>query len=506
MSDKKKKGWSVGQDAGHGSLQDFSENAGQKPSKLLKPGRIIIALVLLLLLSFFAYIGTRAVSFKNSRDALPLSPEMVYDLKELLITNYPEEHKVLKKLPYNIGAPQLDVWAKSAILIDVSNGNILYEKNADTVIPPASMTKLFAMYVVEEEIASGRFSYDQIVPLPPESWACNMPPHSSLMFLGKDQRVTMEELLLGLSICSGNDAAYALAYTVCGTMEEFVERMNLIASDLGLENTHFVESSGYSELNQTTAREMAEFAAIYLRRHPDSLSRFHSVLSFTYPKAENLAPGDKPAAQDFSQGLPEKITMAITQDNTNPLLAKLEGCDGLKTGYIDESGYNLALTAVRGKTRFLSVTMGGPGNNAREGQAGRVHDGTQLMEWAFKNFSDYSIELKVHPYLVRSFYASEKMLRLVPAFTESVFTVPYITGASIQENLDTVRVEVQLPDFCWGSVVQGSVQGKIIIRAGDYDLQEIPLVADRNLEKAGPVTFVSDRILTGLLRYIRSSQ
>ena len=448
-----------------------------------------------LIISFCVFTAARAYSFTQTQNASELTEEEASQLNRILLSQYQEEHQIVKKLPYNIGKPQLDIWAKSAILIDVSNGYILYEKNPDTVIPPASMTKLFAMYVVEEEIASGRFSYDQQIPLPPESWACNMPPHSSLMFLGKDQQVTMEELLLGLSICSGNDAAYALAYTVSGTMEAFVEKMNQVAEGLGLTHTHFVESSGYSELNQTTAREMAEFSAIYLRRHPDSLHRFHSVLDFTYPKAKNLAPGDKLRAQDFSQGLPQKITMSITQENTNPLLGKLEGCDGLKTGYIDESGYNLALTAVRGQTRFLSVTMGGPGSNAREGQAGRVHDGTELMEWAFKNFADISLELKVHPYLVRSFNASEKMLRLIPAFREGSFTVPYVTGSNMSENLDAVRIEVKLPDFCWGSVVQGQPYGSIVISIDDYILQEIPLVADRNLNKGNVLSAMSDLIL-----------
>ncbi len=470
MSDKKKKGW----------------------------GLAALFASALLLFSFFTYTGVRALSFQKCQDALPLTAEQTYELKELLITNYPEEYKVLKKLPYNIGSPNLDVWAKSAILIDTSNGNILYEKNADAVIPPASMTKLFAMYVVEEEIASGRFCYDQVIPLPPESWACNMPPHSSLMFLGKDQRVTMEELLQGLSICSGNDAAYALAYTVSGTMEAFVERMNLVASDLGLKNTHFVESSGYSEQNQTTAREMAEFAAIYIRRHPQSLHRFHSLLSFTYPKEKNLAPGDKLLAQDFSQGLPQKITMPITQENTNPLLTRLQGCDGLKTGYIDESGYNLSLTAVRDGTRFLSVTMGGPGSNNREGQAGRVHDGMELMEWAFRSFADYSTELKLHPYLVRSFNSSEKMLRLIPAFNEKSFTVPYVTGSSMKENLEAVNIRLELPDYCWGQVEQGSEVGKLVISVGDYILQEIPLVADRSLEKGNFITAVADSLLSRL--------
>ena len=467
-----------------------------KDSKRFRLWHALVAAAALLIFCFCAFTLSRAISFKKTVQPIELSAEQAESLSQLLIEKYPSEYQVLKKLPYNIGEPQLDIWAKSAILIDVSNGNILYEKNADAIIPPASMTKLFSMYVVEEEIASGRFSYDQVIPLPPESWACNMPPHSSLMFLGKDQRVTMEELLLGLSICSGNDAAYALAYTVCGSMEEFVERMNLVAQDLGLENTHFVESSGYSEKNQTTAREMAEFAAIYLRRHPQSLHRFHSVLDFTYPKARNLAPGDKPAAQDFSQGLPQKITMPITQDNTNPLLGKLEGCDGLKTGYIDESGYNLALTVVRDETRFLSVTMGGPGKNTREGQAGRVHDGTELMEWAFRNFADYSVELKVHPYLVRSFNSSEKMLRLVPVYSDSTFTVPYVTGTSMAENMNSVKVEVKLPDFCWGEVVQGNQYGSIVISAGDYILKEIPLLADRNLKKGNVLLAASDLILS----------
>ena len=458
--------------------------------------RVSLAAAALIVFSFVVYTGVRAAAFKKTQNASPLSAEESFELTQFLLSKYPSEYQILKKLPYNISEPSLDVWAKSAILVDVSNGSILYQKNADEIIPPASMTKLFAMYVVEEEIASGRFSYDQQIPLPPESWACNMPPHSSLMFLGKGQRVTMEELLLGLSICSGNDAAYALAYTVCGTMEAFVERMNLVAESLGLVHTHFVESSGYSELNQTTAREMAEFATIYLRRHPNSLRRFHSVLSFTYPQSKNLAPGDKPASQDFSQGLPEKITMPITQENTNPLLGKLEGCDGLKTGYIDESGYNLSLTAVRGETRFLSVTMGGPGTNAREGQAGRVHDGTELMEWAFAHFADSSLEVKVHPYLVRSFNSSQKMLSLVPAFTNPTITVPYVTGSTMAENLDSLRIEVHLPDYCWGQIEQGQPYGKITISINDYLLQEIPLVADRSLKKSSVLCTASDFILS----------
>ena len=453
-----------------------------------------LALAVVFALSLCVTAAVRFRQFASGAEPSPLSDDERVALMSLLYERYPENFGVLRNLPYSIPSPNLDVRAKSAIIVDVSNGNILYQKNADEVIPPASMTKLFAMYVVDEEVSAGNLSYDQIIPLVPESWACNMPPRSSLMFLGEGQRVTLEELLLGLSVCSGNDAAYALAYTISGNMENFVERMNLVASDLGLVNTHFVESSGYSERNTTTAREMAVFAREYLRRHPDSLARYHSVMSFTYPKEHNLAPGDSPAAQDFSQGLPRHITMPVTQHNTNPLLGRLDGCDGLKTGYIDESGYNLALTAKRGGTRFLSVTMGGPGQNSAEGQAVRVHDGTELMEWAFYSFADYDFSDYSRPYFVRNFGSSQRSFALIPVLQEKTATIPFLTGATMAENLASVEISADYPRWHKGSVLQGEVLGGIEITLAGYTIQRIPLVSDRTAKKSAWFIALADRI------------
>ena len=459
-----------------------------------KAGKIAIGAVSSIILALGVFTGIRWYEVDQATEPSALDTLEIARLKGQMMVNYPDRYEVIKPLPYKIPQQDLDVWAESAIIINADNGNVLYEKKADEVIPPASMTKLFAMYVVDEEVSAGRLSYDQIIPLPPESWACNMPPHSSLMFLGEGQVVTLEELLLGLSIASGNDAAYALAYTVCGTMEEFVGRMNKVAEDLGLENTHFVESSGYSELNTTTAREMAEFSAVYLEKHPDSLQRFHSVPSFTYPKERNMAPGDVVAAQDFSQGLPAHITMPITQKNTNPLLGVLPGCDGLKTGYIDESGYNLSLTAQRDGTRYISVTMKGPGRSNSEGQAGRVHDGTELMEWAFDRFANLSIADFLTPYAVKSFNGSEVMINLVPAFSETDITVPNISGASMAENLENVKVEVLVPPYTWGEVAVGQELGSIRISLNDYLIDEIPLVSDRNIYKNNLLIGFADKI------------
>ena len=472
------------------NTNDNSEN-NKKSHKILIT---ILSFFLLIVVSFFIFVYIRAVQFNKCTKASALNNQQIQTIQSILQKEYKSNFQILKKLPYNIASPNLDVWANSAILVDVSNGNVLYEKNADKIIPPASMTKLFAMYVVEEEISAGRLSYDQKITLPAETWACNMPPRSSLMFFGEGQKVTVEELLLGLSICSGNDAAYALAYATCGNMDAFVERMNQVAENLGLENTHFVESSGYSEKNTTTAREMASFCRIYIKKHPQSIKKFHSVLDFTYPKEHNLADGDVIQAQNFSNGFPEHITMPITQKNTNPLLGKLEGVDGLKTGYIDESGYNLSLTAVRNGTRFLSVTMEGPGNSSVEGQKGRVHDGTELMEWAFSSFADFSLEMYSHPYFVRVFGAKEKGINLIPALTDKTLVVPYVYGESMEENLQNVKVFLNIENL-FGSVNAGEICGNIKFYLDDYLLQEIPLLADRTVEESNFVIRLADRIV-----------
>ncbi|WP_051537671.1 D-alanyl-D-alanine carboxypeptidase family protein [Treponema sp. C6A8] len=474
--------------------KSFPDSLPQKPAKKLAVRLGVIGI--LLLASFALFTAIRSNQFAKLTSARVLTSDECLLLQSELQTRYASQYQILKSLPYNLGSRNLDVRAESAILIDTANGCILYQKNADEVIPPASMTKLFSMYLVEEEVRKGRFSYDQIIPLPPESWACNMPPHSSLMFLGEGQKVTLEELLLGLSICSGNDAAYALAYATCGNMENFVDGMNQIAYDLNLPHTFFEESSGYSEKNTTTAYEMASFCRVYLKNHPQSLKKFHSVRDFKYPKEKNLAPGDKLQPQDFSQGLPRHITMSIYQQNTNPLLGKLEGCDGLKTGYIDESGYNLSLTAERNGTRFLSVTMKGPGSNTAEGQAGRVHDGSELMEWAFSNFFNYDLPQECLQIFTKIYGYKEKSLNLISAWNDAV-TIPFIAGQSLDECRGLVTAQINLTNQKEypSKIAAGQVLGNIAIKVGETELCQIPLVSDRSVQKSNIFVRAADCLI-----------
>ena len=464
---------------------------GIKKNKTIK---ICLSSSTSIILALATLVTVRTTKFNNLEFVPPLSHLEELRLEQTLKENYPERYDLVHKLPYGTNLPVIDTYAKSVMLIDTATGDILFEKNADTIIPPASMTKLFAMYVVDQEVSGGRFSYDQIIPIPEEAYACNMPPHSSLMFLGDGHVVTLEELLLGLSICSGNDAAYALAYAVSGSMDAFIDRMNQVAKDLGLTHTHFVEASGYSELNTTTPREMAAFCRIYINEHPDSLKRFHSVPSFTFPKQQNLPEGETLHYQNFSKGLPKRITMSITQQNTNPLLGKLAGCDGLKTGYIDESGYNLALTAKRNDTRFLSVTMLGPGENAEEGQKIRVADGLTLMNFAFTNFADYTDTSLFRPYSIRCYGTKEMCFNAVPAFEVKAICVPFVRGESVLEDVQNVHISVKMEDEVYGEVKQGQVVGEIQVTLGEFLLDTIPLVADRDTTSVNPIFRLADKL------------
>ena len=464
---------------------------------------IIIIFITVFCASFIGTAGIRLYRFKQATPPRELTEDERKLLDDALDKAYPARNDILKPLPYPVVPAKLSVEAGSAILIDVASGSVLYEKKADRIIPPASMTKIAVMYVVMQEIERGTISYGDVVPLPSETWACNMMPHSSLMFLGKGQIVTVEELLTGLDVCSGNDAAFALAYYIAGSMDEFVERMNREMRLLGLTKTHFAEASGYSADNETTAREMAMLARVYITRFPDTLVKFHSRLSFTYPQIHNLAVEDrsKPTAQDFSKGLPEKITMGITQENTNALLGKLAGCDGLKTGYIDESGYNLALTAHRRTTRFLSVTMNGPGRNRSEGDAYRVQDGTTLMEWAFARFADCKKTDAVHRYFIPVTGAKAQWTYLTPAYDFTALTVPFILGTSPEDAARSVRVLVNLPRSIEGGVRAGSEYGSIEYVLDGKTLEAIPLVADRSIGKANPFVSASDVIARILLAH-----
>jgi len=350
------------------------------------------------------------------------------------------------------------IYAQSAILIDASSGTILLERNADATIPPASMTKVAAIYTALRAVQTAEISLDDLVHLPPESWARNLPPGSSLMFLDQGQSVTVRELLTGMSVVSGNDAAIALAHHVSGSVPAFILRMNNEMDRLGFAKTRFVEPTGLSNYNNTTAREFADFSMIYITEFPATLKAFHSQKELVYPMSWNLPYGT--------------FREPMRRPNTNRLLDLLEGSDGLKTGFIYASGYNLALTAEREGTRLISVTMGGPGTGTAQGNKFRIKDGILLMEWGFTNWRTERTA-PVDPVSFIVWEGRPGTIRIIPA-KDPVFTVP------------APLLDISGPYIVWakplkGSVQAGTVAGWAEYRSGNQVVYRLPLITEQTV-------------------------
>lgn len=468
---------------------DFFITKEEKENKTYKKKNILITICIFfsifILLTISAGISTH--NLINPKNPAPLNNIQTDELKKILAKNFPEE--IIKPLPYTTIPAKLKINAESAILIDQESGNILFEKNADVEIPPASMTKLVEMYVVFQAIKNGEVSLDDIVPLPPQSLAKNLPSDASIMFLEEGQKVTLKELLLGLAIASGNDASIAVANYLCKDMESFVQRMNDTVKSLGLKKTHFVESSGYSEKNITTAREFALFCRIYIKDFPEAIDNFHSQKVLMYPMEKNL-----PLDQKY-QG----DSKAIIQYNTNKLLGTLNGCDGLKTGFIYESGYNLALTAQRGKRRFLSVTMKGPGNGTAQGNKFRVLDGTTLMEFAFNKFACYIPNNEDNSFIIGCAGSLEKSIKLIPALDEK-FSIPFIAGNSPEDAASKIQVTANIPSYIYGEIECGQELGSIIYSLEGQTLRTIPLIADRKSQRVNILGRMWGKVILFLAR------
>jgi D-alanyl-D-alanine carboxypeptidase (penicillin-binding protein 5/6) len=358
--------------------------------------------------------------------------------------------------PVALEAPEISSLA--AVLMDATSGELLYAKNENYVIPPASLTKLMTIHIALSEVAAGRASLDDIVALPPESWASNQPKGSSLMFLNVGQTVTLRELILGLVIPSGNDAAVAVALHFAPSVEAFAERMNQEARNMGFIKTYFVEPSGISEFNLVTAFEFAQFCREYVRLYPDALQDFHTVPEFAYPTADNVA--------ERYRSRPG----TIVQYNHNPLLGTFEGTDGLKTGYIDESGYNLALTARQGDTRLISVTLGATSSKERN------DDGAALFTWGFEHFHTLSpVPAPLTPLPVWKGKADE--VRVAPS-EQLEFT-------TFTERGHDLRWEASYLDPIIAPVPVGTTVGELTLYDSLGELKRLPIITTTEVEKGG---------------------
>ena len=260
-------------------------------------------------------------------------------------------------LTFNVNAA-FDVNARTAILQDYLSGEILYEKEADKSIYPASMTKIMTAIVAFELIKNGDLSMNEKFIVSENAWRLSSAGYSSMFIMVGDE-VSVENLLKGIIIASGNDACIALAEGIAGTEEEFALMMNAKAKEIGMNNTNFANSSGINNTeNNSTVRDIMIMSNYLIKNYPEEYKMF-SEKEFTW---------------DRTGGDP------ITQGNRNPLLYKNFGVDGIKTGYLAVERYSLASSVYRNGRRLIAV---GSGFNTKKA---RSKESAKLLTWGLTNF------------------------------------------------------------------------------------------------------------------------
>ena len=261
---------------------------------------------------------------------------------------------------------ELEVDADHVILQDHLSGKILYEKEADSDIYPASMTKIMTAIVAFDLLKKGETSLDEMLTISEKAWRLSQSGYSS-MFIMLNDKVSVEDLLKGIIIVSGNDACVALAEGLSGTERDFVMLMNEKAEELGLENTNFNNSSGINDVNNySTVRDILKMSRYMIQNYPEYYSYFKDT-SFTW---------------DRTGGDP------ITQGNRNPLLYKDVGVDGIKTGFLTVEKYSLAASIKSGERRMTAVASGFNTKNSRS------RESMKLLNWGLRKFDTVQIAKK----------------------------------------------------------------------------------------------------------------
>lgn len=339
----------------------------------------------------------------------------------------------------------ITVDARSALLIEPTSGKILYEKNSDEKFAPASVTKIMTMLLTMEAVDSNRISLQDKVTCSENAKKMG----GSTMLLDTGEVRTVEELLKGVAIASGNDAAVALAEYLGGTEEAFVGMMNKRAQELGMVNTTFKNSNGLPiEGHLSTARDIS-IMSMELLKHP-------TILKYSGIYMETISEGRK---------------SPIELVNHNKLVRFFEGCDGLKTGYTEEAKYCISATANRNGVRMLSVIMGAPTYKVRNRDAG------MLLNYGFSKFEGKKIFAKDED--VENIYLSKQTDKFLVAKAKDdlVAIVPKGTNAELEKKIviDEVKKEYK----------QGEIVGKCEIYLGEEKIGEIELYSDRDIKLGG---------------------
>ena len=341
-----------------------------------------------------------------------------------------------------------EIAAKAWILIDANTGTVLLESNADKQLPPASLAKMMTTYLVSNEIEEGRLTEETEVLISDNAWLLGgAKTDGSTMFLSPRSRVTVLDLMHGVIIQSGNDAAIALAEHVAGGEHAFADLMNQQAELLGMTNTQYMNSTGLpAEGMFTSARDLSKIARAIIRDHP----KYYEIYSKKYFEHNN-----------------------INQPNRNRLLWRDKSVDGLKTGRTQEAGYCLVSSAKRRDMRLIAVVLGATNDESR------ARESQRLLSYGFRYFDTQVVYsagdiIKANAKL---WYGEEEFLNLTIA-DDVVLTFP-------RGSEKILKAEVTLSDVIAAPIVTGQVLGNLQVSLNEALLVDVPLVAEKDIAESG---------------------
>lgn len=334
-------------------------------------------------------------------------------------------------------APNLD--AKAYILIDAASGRILAEKDSNSRMEPASLTKLMSLYIISSALKNGQIKLDDKVRISTKAWKTE----GSRMFVKVGTEVPVRDLLQGVVVASGNDATVALAEHVAGTEEAFTMMMNQQAAYLGLKNSHFMDSTGLpNKEHYSSAHDLAALTQAYIKNFPEDYS-LYSEKWFTFN--------------------------GIRQANRNRLLWRYQYADGLKTGHTSTAGYCLVASAKKDGMRLISVVLGEPNDESRN------EDSIRLMIYGFRFFETHKLYNGSSPVVKARVWQGVKSEIPLGVAEDLYVTVP--TG-----QFKRVQASIQLTDPLKAPIVKGHVYGTLNINLNNQVIASKPLVALDNNE------------------------
>jgi len=335
---------------------------------------------------------------------------------------------------------------KSAILIERDTGKVLYEKNSNESLPPASMTKIMTMLLIMEALDEGKLSYDEKVRA--SEYAASM--GGSQIFLEAGEEMTVEELLKGIAIGSGNDAAVAMAERIAGSEEAFIDMMNKKAEELELKDTKFQNTTGLPvEEHYSSAYDMAIMSK--------ELLKYEDITKYT---------------GKYEAYLREDTDNKFWLVNTNKLVRFYPGVDGLKTGFTREAMYCLTATAEKDGMRVIAVVFGAPTPKDRNAQV------TKMLDYAFSQY-------KTHPMFERNHVmGSAKISKGKDRTLDVVTSEPISLLTKKGENIEDVSQKVTVQKDLKAPIKKGDPVGELVIEKNGEKLIQSPLVAKEDIDKA----------------------